>query len=171
MKKRALYEERTGWALWVHFLILLTLVAVAIPLSELAKGNIGDGPGAMPIWAAVLSALVGIGIPVGVYSLMGQLRTRITEEAIEVRWGYLEVIKKRILHGDVERAETVTYSPLKEFGGWGIRLGGKKKLAWTVRGNRALLLHLKDGTRFYLGSEKPERMLQWLTSAAKRSEG
>jgi hypothetical protein len=170
MRQRPLYEERTGWAWWVHPLILLTLIAAVLPLRELAKGNIGDAPGAMPLWAAALSFLVGIGIPAGVYSLMGQLRTRITEEHIDIRWGYLEVIKKKIPHGDVEKAESVTYSPIAEFGGWGIRLGAKKKKAWTVKGNRALLLHLKDGTRFYLGSDKPERMLQWLTSVGRRSD-
>jgi hypothetical protein len=170
MKQRPLYEERTGWAWWVHLLILLTLVAAVIPLMNIVEGNIGNGPGQMPVWAAALSFLVGVGIPAGIYSLMGQLRTRITEEHIDIRWGYLEVIKKKIPHGDVEKAEPVTYSPLAEFGGWGIRVGGKKKKAWTMRGNRALLLHLKDGTRFYLGSDKPERMLQWLTSLGRRSD-
>lgn len=170
MKKKALYEERTGWAWWVHCLILLTLVAAVIPLNEWAKGNIGDGPGAMPLWAAGFSFALGIGIPGAVYSLFGQLRTRITEAHIDIRWGYLEWIKKKIPHEDIEKAEAVTYSPLAEFGGWGIRAGTKKKRAWTIRGNRALLLHLNDGTRFYLGSEKPERMLQWLTSFKKRSD-
>jgi len=96
MKQRPLYEERTGWAWWVHPLILLTLVAAVIPMSEFAKGNVGNGPGAMPLWAAALSFLVGIGIPGAIYSLMGQLRTRITEEHIDIRWGYLEVIKKSL---------------------------------------------------------------------------
>ncbi len=69
----------------------------------------------------------------------------------------------------MEAAEAVTYSPLGDFGGWGIRMGGNKKKAWTVKGNRALVLELKDGTRFYLGSEKPERILSWVTSGIKRS--
>jgi hypothetical protein len=170
MKQRPLYEERAGWAWWVHPLILLTLIAAVIPLMHFAEGNIGNGPNQMPLWAAVLSLSIGLGIPGAIYSLMGQLRTRITHEHIDIRWGYLEVIKKKIPLADVEKAEPVTYSPLAEFGGWGIRAGMKKKRAWTVRGNRALVLHLKDGTRFYLGSDKPDRMLQWLTSAAKRSD-
>jgi hypothetical protein len=170
MKERVLYEERSGWARWVHPLILLTLVAAVIPLTELVKGNIGDGAGEMPPWAAALSFLVGVGIPVGIYSLMGQLRTRVMSDRLDIRWGYLEVIKKSIPLHDVKTADAVSYSPIGEFGGWGIRMGGKKKRAWTISGNRALLLHLKDGTRFYLGSEKPERLLQWVSSATKRSQ-
>jgi len=171
MENRGLYEERTGWAWWVHLLVSITLVAVVIPLVELANGNIGSGPGAMPVWVAVLCAFLGLGLPGGIYAFMGQLRSRVTEQAIEIRWGFLEVIKKEISLDSIETAEAVTYSPLGEFGGWGIRFGGKKKKAWTVRGNRALLLHLKDGTKFYLGSDKPERLLQWVASGKKRRDG
>ncbi|MCJ7630753.1 MAG: hypothetical protein MUO50_20435 [Longimicrobiales bacterium] len=111
-----------------------------------------------------------IWLTLAIYSLMGQLRTRVTPSGIEISWGFAEVIKKTIPMGEIVRAEAVTYSPIGDFGGWGIRVGGKKKKAWTVRGNRAILLHLKDGTRFYLGSDKPERVLQWVTSAMKRGE-
>lgn len=168
MKTRGVYEERAGWAWWVHLLVSITLVALVIPLIEWSNGNVGSGPGAMPVWVAVLCALLGLGLPGGIYAFMGQLRSRVTEEGIEIRWGFLEVIKKNIPFETIENAEAVTYSPIREFGGWGIRFGGKKKKAWTIRGNRALLLHLTDGTRFYLGSDKPERMLQWVVSAQKR---
>jgi hypothetical protein len=170
MKTRLLYEEWCGWALWVHFLIGLTFIAAVIPLIELAKGNIGSGEGAMPVWEAILCLVVGFGFPLAIYGLFGQLRTRITSEGIDIRWGYWEVIKKRIPFEEIEGAEAVTYSPLGEFGGWGIRAGTKKKRGWTIRGNRALLLHLSDGTKFYLGSDKPERIHQWVQSEMKRRE-
>ncbi len=169
MTERPVYEEQTGWAWWVHPLILLTLIAAVIPLWELFKGNIGDSPGEMSVWVASLMSFIGLAIPGAIYSLMGQLRTRIMSDHIDIRWGFLEVIRKTIQFSEVEKAEAVTYSPIGEFGGWGIRMGAKKKKAWTVSGNRALVLHLTDGTRFYLGSEKPERMLQWVMSPKKRS--
>ncbi len=170
MKTRALYEERSGWSWWVHPLIWLTLLVAVLPLLELAKGNVGIGEGAMPGWEAALLLSLGLGLPLAIYSLMGQLRTRVTTAGIEIRWGFAEVIKKTIPMKEIVRAEAVTYSPIGDFGGWGIRVGGKKKKAWTVRGNRAILLHLTDGTRFYLGSDQPERILQWVTSAIKRGE-
>lgn len=170
MKTRVLYEERTGWAWWVHPLIGLTFISAAIPIVEFLRGDIGPGPGQMSGGVALFCLLLGFGIPGAIYGLMGQLRTRLTSDGIHLRWGFLEVVKKTIPFEEIERAESVTYSPLGEFGGWGIRMGGNKKKAWTVRGNRALLLHLEDGTRFYLGSDRPERILQWVTSALKRSE-
>ena len=124
----------------------------------------------MPLWVAGLCISLGFGLPGGIYALMGQLRTRVTDSGLDVRWGILEVIRKRISFEEIVEARAVTYSPLGEFGGWGIRFGGQKKKAWTIRGKRALLLHLEDGTRFYLGSDRPERILQWVAAARKRSQ-
>lgn len=165
------YQERTGWSLWVHCAVGLTFIAAAIPIFEFLRGNVGDGQGQMSVGIAVLLFVIGLGLPGSIYAFMGELRTRVTEEGLELSWGYLGVIKKTIPFSDVESAEAVTYSPLGEFGGWGIRFGGNKKTAWTVKGNRALVLERKDGTRFYLGSERPERILPWVTSAMKRSDG
>jgi len=171
MDTRVLYEERTGWAWWVHPLIWLTFLAAVFPLIEMAKGNVGGGEGAMPLWVFVLCLSLGFGLPLAIYSLMGQLRTRVRPDGLDLRWGFMEIIRKKIPIEEIEAVEAVTYSPLGEFGGWGIRVGGMKKQAWTVRGNRAVLLRLKGGTRFYLGSDRPERILQWVSSAIKRSNG
>ena len=170
MESRVLYEETTGWAGWVHPLILLTVLAAVFPLAELATGKVWGEEGAMPVWAAILCLAIGFGLPISLYSFMGRLISRVRPDGLDIRWGYLEVIKKRIPFTEVESACSATYCPMLDFGGWGIRVGTNKKRAWTVRGNRALLLHLKDGTQFYLGSDKPERILQWVNSAMKRSE-
>lgn len=168
MKERILYEEQTGWAWWVHPLIWITFLPAAIALTELAGGNAGNQGGAALGSNLVMLAL-GFGLPLGIYGLMGQLRTRVTEGGIDLRWGFLEVIRKFIPFREIDEAIPITYSPLREFGGWGIRAGGKKKRAWTVRGRRALMLNLRDGTRFYLGSDKPERLVPWVQQGMKRS--
>jgi hypothetical protein len=52
---------------------------------------------------------------------------------------------------------SVTYSPLLDFGGWGVRRRGKKR-AWTARGNEAVVLEMADGVHLYVGSEHPHRL-------------
>jgi hypothetical protein len=148
----------------------LTFLGAVFPLVELAKGNVGGEEGAMPVPVVVLCLVIGFGIPFLFYCLMGDLRTRVTTEGIHLSWGFAELIRKNIPIEEIEAAEAVTYSPIGDFGGWGIRMGGDKKRAWTVSGKRALLLHLSDGTRFYVGSAKPERILQWVMAAMKRSD-
>ena len=156
MKTRVLYEERSGWSWWVHPLIWLTLLAAVFPFWSWPREMLGSGEGAMPGWEAVLLLSLGFGLPLAIYSLMGQLRTRVTEEGIDIRWGFAEVIRKTIPIRGNRGGGSRDLLPIGDFGGWGIRMGGNKKKAWTVRGNRAVLLQLKDGTRFYLGSDKPE---------------
>mgnify|MGYP006293785599 CR=1 FL=1 len=170
MKPGIVYEDRAGWPWWVHVLLGAVFLASAWPMVVWVLGTLGNAGTSMPFPVAALALLLGAGIPGALYAFMGELRIRVKEDAIDLRWGILEVIGKSIPFRIIRGAEAVTYSPLGEFGGWGIRVGGGKKRAWTVRGNRALLLHLEDGTRFYLGSARPERILQWVHAGLKGRE-
>ncbi len=169
MARNVHFEERTGWAWWAHVAVSLAFIAAAIPLVELAQGKVWGQDGAMSVGEAVLSLCLGLGIPGALYSFLGQLRVRVLDEGLELAWGLAEVVRKTIPFSEIERVEPVTYSPLAEFGGWGIRGGLGKKRAWTVRGNRALRLHLSDGALFYLGSRRPERLLGWVQSVGKNA--
>ena len=55
----------------------------------------------------------------------------------------------------IEKAEAHSYSPLRDYGGWGIRYGGKGK-AYNVSGNKGVLLMLKDGKNVLIGSQNHE---------------
>jgi hypothetical protein len=156
---------------WVHLAIWTCGIAAVFPIVELARGNVGSGEGAMSVPMAVWLLFLGIGVPLIIYALMGQLRARVTSEGVEASWGLLEIVRKRIPFREIEDVEAVTYSPLGEFGGWGIRMGGHKKKAWNIRGKRAVVFHLRDGTRFYLGSDYPERMIQWIQSVGSGRMG
>jgi hypothetical protein len=156
---------------WVHLAIWGCFIAAVFPILELSRGNVGSGEGAMSVALAVWLLFLGIGVPLIIYALMGQLRARVTSEGVEVAWGLLEIVRKRIPFQDIDDVEAVTYSPLGEFGGWGIRMGGHKKKAWNIRGKRAVLFHLTDGTRFYLGSDHPERMVEWIRATGEGRSG
>ncbi len=69
------------------------------------------------------------------------------------------------------QTEVVTYRPIRQFGGWGIRGGrfqGEFTGVYSLRGNRGLLLSLTKETRFsffrarrlLLGSQEPEKLQQ-----------
>jgi hypothetical protein len=65
----------------------------------------------------------------------------------------------------LEACEAITYSPLKEYGGWGIRLGAHG-MAYNVSGNRGVRLRLKGGEQLLLGSQRPEELAAALDAAA-----
>jgi hypothetical protein len=64
---------------------------------------------------------------------------------------------RRIALADIERAEAVTYSPLLDYGGWGIRMG-RKGWAYNVSGNRGVRIEYGNGKRFLIGSQRAEEL-------------
>jgi hypothetical protein len=163
MKSRASASEKTTWAWWVHLLFIGLFWG--IPLFVLLPEALGRGSEDMSPLAAAAVFVSLILLPPLIYTFLGSLRIDITDEGVQAVWGFSGIIKKFFPYEEILKAEAVTYSPLGEFGGWGLRAGLGKKKAWTTRGNRALVLHLADVSRFYLTSMHPERLLVRIQSA------
>lgn len=152
------YEEFTPLALWAR---ALTWGAVALGLRAVLTNPPGEGVFPSFVAAGILS----LGILVEM--VFGGLRVRLFTDRIAVSLGRVGWIRKTIRYEAIARIEPVTYRPLKEFGGWGVRGFGDKQ-AWTARGNRALVLHLTSGARIYVGAEHPEQLAERLRSASNR---
>ncbi len=58
---------------------------------------------------------------------------------------------------DIDRFEIRTYKPIREYGGWGVRYGGKNNgKAYNVRGKTGLQLYLQNGKKVLIGTQKGE---------------
>lgn len=121
------------------------------PLPDIALAIIG------PLWI-----LFGIGLVLFFYS--AKLITKVREDGVYVR--FFPLTHRRIPFEDIRNCEARTYSPIKEFGGWGIRYGRRGK-AYNVSGNRGVQLELSDGKRFLIGSGRPEELAQAIESQIK----
>lgn len=64
----------------------------------------------------------------------------------------------------IRHSEVRTYSPLKEYGGWGIRYGSNGK-AYNVSGNQGVQLEFRDGKRLLVGSQLPLELLNALRAS------
>lgn len=106
------------------------------------------------LWVSILLIVVGLMmiIPAG-----GQ-RTLITRENISVRWGLLGLRVLRINVVDITRAELHQFSPLRDFGGYGIRFN-REMTAYYLRGTRGVKITLKNGKKRLIGSDHPEQLL------------
>ncbi len=60
---------------------------------------------------------------------------------------------------DILEAQAVTYRPIREYGGWGIKFGPSGK-AYNVTGNRGVRMRLRSGQRLLIGSQRPEELLR-----------
>jgi hypothetical protein len=79
-----------------------------------------------------------------------ELEVRVDVDALHVR--FFPFIRRRFPYADIRSATARVYSPLGEYGGWGIRFGRAGK-AYNVSGNEGVQLELASGERLLLGSQ------------------
>lgn len=156
--KELQYRERTLWAGWVY----MTLWgAVLLVVFAALTGQDDAVPPSLRLPLALGLGAFGAMI----HFLLGGLTVEVRRRGLKIHLGTVPLVATRIPYEDIESLESVTYSPLREFGGWGLRFRGDKR-AWTARGDRAVVLHCGDGKRIYVGSDRPRRLEARIRTAA-----
>ena len=152
------HTEFEPMALWAR---ALTWFAVAAGIWGLTVSPPSEGP----LGSALIAGVLSLGILVEF--VFGGVKVELFSDKMRVSLGRLGWIRKVVPFDTIVRVEPVTYQPLREFGGWGVRGFGKKQ-AWTASGNRALVLHRTDGSQLYVGHPHPERLAERVRSVARR---
>jgi hypothetical protein len=93
-----------------------------------------------------------------------RLVTEVGTDGIAAAFRPLQTKPRYISYSDIAEFRAVTYRPIMEYGGWGIKKG-RNGLAYNVSGNRGLLLTLSNGRTFLVGSQQPERLRAAVDSA------
>jgi hypothetical protein len=155
--RRAIYKE---WSSWPGWLLVMFWGTMLLTLG-LVLASPGESEQERQVGVAVIA-----GAMVGVQWLVAGLSVRLYRDWMTVGLGSSGWISKKIPYADIQRTESVTYSPMSEFGGWGVRWGKDGKVAWTARGNHAVVLHLSNGTRLYVGSDTPHRLEERIRAVA-----
>lgn len=91
------------------------------------------------------------------------LDTIIKQDGVYVRFFPLQIKYKHYTWVSIKRAYIRKYSPILEYGGWGIRYSifGKGK-AYNISGNYGLQLELMDTKKILIGTNKPEELTKVL---------
>jgi hypothetical protein len=93
--------------------------------------------------------LFGIGLPV--FFLLLGLDVEVSPNAVTIR--FTPLLVRVIDPRDIAGVEPLTYRPLLEFGGWGLR-GWGGRVAYNVRGDQGVELALRDGRRVLIGTQR-----------------
>lgn len=88
-----------------------------------------------------------------------RLVTEVRDDGVYVRVGPLHRSFRRIPSEAIEEARTATYSP-GTYGGWhwGVRTSPGGNTAYRLRGNRGVELRRTDGSRLFVGSQRPSEL-------------
>ncbi len=126
--------------------------------SQLILGEpFGDRP--ISDTALIWTSIFVFAISFGVIALMlaCKLITEVRDDGVFVRYLPFHLRYHLISMHDATRWEAVTYRPIMEYGGWGIRWTMRGR-AYNVYGNRGVRIDFGNGRHLLIGSQRPDEL-------------
>ncbi len=162
MSSAVLFSEKqkfNKWWAWVLFLGLTGLFVVGVIRQVFLEIPFGAVPMSNSGLFIVTLSMVAISSLI----LIFRLETLIKEDGIYVRFFPLQLSFKYINWTTIDQAFVRTYSPIGEYGGWGLRYGftGKGK-AYNVSGDIGLQLVFTNGKKLLIGTQKADELKEIL---------
>jgi hypothetical protein len=111
--------------------------------------------------------VVNISLPIWIY--FTKLITEVRSDGVYIWFVPFHWSFQRISLDTVRAVHALTYRPMMEYGGWGIRYCKKGK-AYNVSGNRGVRLDFSDGKHLLIGSQVPDELAQALEQSRQSSE-
>jgi hypothetical protein len=165
----SLYRETQYFRqLWLWALVIfISLLSIYGLVQQLILGvPFGNNP-APDSLMVVLAVVFGLGLPAFIYKT--NLTTEVRSNGVYVRFFPFHLSFYRIPAEEIREFAACTYNPIRDYGGWGIRYGRRGK-AYNVSGNRGVNLELSNGKHLLIGSQKPEELVEALSSMSHRND-
>lgn len=146
------FGQRGLWAL-ILGVFALTAYASLGPIVEGMRSP--EGVAKIEVAEAILS----LGLVLGVVWLFfkARLRTRVSQRGLSLRFFPFHCRWQWVELDGLQSVEAVRYSPLLEYGGWGVRYGRTGK-AYNVSGGHGARLTFADGRTLVIGSQDSEAL-------------
>ncbi len=95
-----------------------------------------------------------------------KLSTEIDRQGIRYRFYPFQMKFRKLRWDDVRQVEVITYNPIRDYGGWGIK-SGKKGKAYNVSGNKGMQIQLRDGRNVLIGTQNHIELADFLMKMNK----
>lgn len=165
---RTLFKEEQQFRQWWNLLLVLASVVSGIGFSIYALYQqliLGKQVGNEPAPNAVMAILIVFLLLFLWFYLRLKLEVWIDNQGIHYRFFPL-IFKERIISfAEIKKYEIRKYSPLLDYGGWGIKKSIRWGRAYNVSGNAGLQLYLNNGKKILFGTQKPQAMIYAMDTA------
>jgi hypothetical protein len=162
------YREEQNFDWRVYALIATTEIVVWCGLiwahQHADKPMGGDGLGTSGL---AFGLLAGVLLPIMIVAGLLRMTTEVGPTDLRVWFGWIPTYRRVVPIVTIQRLEVVTYRPLADYGGWGIRQGRDGTRVLNARGNRGVRIELADGTKLLVGSQHPEELARALERAMR----
>ena len=161
MESKTVFIEQQGFSQgWLrYFLPALILIAVALSIAQYLtrEESLRDA-----VIAIVLLSMLSLFI----FSI--RMEIKVKTDGIYVRFSPFHVKAKFYPWEVIHQAFIREYNPLREYGGWGIRMGlFGHGWAYNVSGNIGIQLIMKDGSKLLIGTRRPHEAAEALKRLGK----
>lgn len=159
------FTESQKFRQWWIWLIIIGVSVSTILSAVYAYNKVGGELAGNTLFSFIFSF-----IPLLVILLFWLLRLDTMIDETGITYCYYPFIKtKHIPWSELQQAYVRKYSPLMEYGGWGIRVGmGRKSGAYNVSGNMGLQLVFKNGRYLLLGTQRADELETYMQDLYKK---
>ena len=167
MEESILFSERQKFNQWWFWLLIIVFNVIFLSKIFGLLNNEQTAAG-KPINIIIIFIAVGVNSFVFMLFIFSKLVTQIRHNGIYVKFFPFHLSFKRYPWENISKAYIRKYSPILEYGGWGLRYGifGAGK-AFNVSGNQGLQLEFLNHKKLLIGTQKPEKLGDELVKAGK----
>jgi hypothetical protein len=149
----SLFERQRFDQKWIMLVeVALAAVGIAIAVAAIAS-KVAD----------ILPAITPLLVILCIIALFRTMKLEVELQSNFIRFRFFPIVTRWqiIQKVDIRGIAVVKYNPIKDYGGWGVRIGSKG-WAYTVRGNDGIMIHLASGKKTLIGTSKPEEVNAFL---------
>jgi hypothetical protein len=156
MANRIFKESQTYHGTWVMYAIIITELPIVILLTVLYATS--DDKQEM---ALALGVVLGTMALLLLFILNLKLQTRIDSDSLSFR--YIPFIRKwrQYKKGEIKSAQVISYSPLTDYGGWGLK-GNATTKAYSILGDQGLLFDVGEKKKIMIGTMKSKELKEFI---------
>ncbi|AIZ42028.1 hypothetical protein [Cellulophaga baltica] len=146
------YEEQkfTQWWLWLLLLLIIGYLLFDLISFSYSSDEIFT-VGTIIFNTENLIPLILVCLVILLFLIL-KLKTTLSQDYIQI--SFFPFFTKKWNWSEINTTDIVTYG----FVGYGIRLSLKYGTVYNIKGNHGLAIHLKNGKKLMVGTQKPEEL-------------
>jgi hypothetical protein len=165
MDNKTLFSETQRfrqWWLWVLLIGSNVFTFYGVYKQVITGHLFGDKPASN----TELLVIAGISLLGTILFLAVRLDTQIKNDGVYVKFFPLHLKFRHYPWTELSKCYVRKYSPMAEYGGWGLRFGFGGK-AYNISGNQGLQLEFKNKKTLLIGTQRPEELTKALVNAGQ----
>lgn len=159
-------EQQRFESPWIWVPVIAFAAIFCFFVGRSAIGNF-SGSTPNPVIGSILVGSLGIPLLIIILFWKSSFTVRVYSDEIRFRLKPLHFSEQLVPLSRIKEVEIISFSPLRDFGGYGIRYGQGGK-AYIVSGGKGVRIKCNDGTTFVLGSQNPQKLAESINKNLSR---